>query len=93
MHVLLLSASLYILLNQFNIDTGAFFLPEAGHAFLFVATLHCFQLENGIFSTGSTTVKNHTEANMLFVWMPSSVECKALLLQLICYEKGLNVFH
>ena len=42
MHVLLLSASLYVLLNRFNIDTGVFFLLKAGRAFLFVAALHCF---------------------------------------------------
>ena len=35
----------YVLLNHLNIDAGAFFLPEAGHAFLFVATLHCFMLK------------------------------------------------
>ena len=43
------SASLYVLLNQFNVDTGAFFLPKAGHAFLFVAALHCFRLEMHVF--------------------------------------------
>ena len=42
-HVLLLSASLYMLLNRFGIDTAAFFFPEAGRAFLFVATLHCLK--------------------------------------------------
>ena len=57
-------------LVQHTVDTGAFFLPEAGCAFLFVATLHCFRLENGTFSTGSTTVKRHTEANVLVVWAP-----------------------
>ena len=52
------------------IDTGAFFGPEAGCAFLLVAALHSFQLENKTFST--TTVKNHMEANVLVVSAPSS---------------------
>ena len=56
---LLLSASLYVLLNRFNVDTGALFWPKAGHKFLIVATLHCFWLENGTVSTGFTTVKIH----------------------------------
>ena len=68
-------------------------MPKAGHAFLFVAALHCFQLENGTFSTCFVTVKNHTKANKLVVWVPSSIERNALLLQLSCYEKGSNVFH
>ena len=73
-YVLLLSASLYVLLNRFSIDTGAFFLPEfeAGRAFSIVAALHYFQLENGTFSTGFITVKNHTEAKMIVVWALSS---------------------
>ena len=36
------------------------------------AALHCFQLENGTFSTGSMTVKDHMEANKLVVWALSS---------------------
>ena len=58
-----------VLLNRFNIDTGAFFLSEAGRAFLFIAALHHFRSENGTFSIGSTTVKTHTK---LVVWVPSS---------------------
>ena len=54
------------------IDTGPFFGPKVGCAFYIVATLRCFRLENGTFSTGSMTVKNHTEANVLVVWAPSS---------------------
>ena len=77
----------YVVLNRFNVDTGAFFLPKAVRTCLFVAALHYFRLENGTFSTGFTTVKNHTEANVLVVWIPSSVECNTLLLQ-----KGSNVF-
>ena len=69
---LLLSASLYVLLNRCNIDTGAFFGSKDGHAFLLVAALHCFRLENSTFSTGSTIVKNHMEANVLVAWAPSS---------------------
>ena len=48
----------YQLHSWFNVNTGAFFRPEAG------CTFHCcrsalFRLENGTFSTGTTTVKNH----------------------------------
>ena len=32
----------------------------------------CFRLKKDRFSTGSTTVKNHMEANVLVVWAPSS---------------------
>ena len=39
---LLLSASLNVLLNRFNVDTGAFFGLEAGRAFLLVAARYCF---------------------------------------------------
>ena len=57
MDVLKLSASLYVILNQFNVDRGAFFLPEARRAFC------CFH--SALFLlTGSMTVKNHTEADM-----------------------------
>ena len=68
---LLLSASLYVLLNRFNVDTGSFLGPEAGHVF------HCcrsalFSIRKQHIFTGSTTVKNHMEANMLIVWTPSS---------------------
>ena len=52
---LLLWASLYVLLNWFNIDTGIFFRPKVGRAFLIVAYLHCFRSENGLYSTGSMT--------------------------------------
>ena len=63
---LLLSAS--VLLNRFNIDTcRASFGLEAGCAFLIVAALHCFQVENSMFSTGSMTVKNHMEATNVLV--------------------------
>ena len=58
MQVLIQSASLYVLLNQFNSDNGALFLPKAGRAFLIVTILQCFLL------TSSTTVKNHTKAKM-----------------------------
>ena len=40
---------------------------QAGRAFFIAATLPCFQIKNGMFSTGSMTVKNHTEANILVV--------------------------
>ena len=39
MQVLIRSALLYVLLNQFNGDNGALFLPIAGRAFLIVAVL------------------------------------------------------
>ena len=49
MHVLLLSASLYVLLNWFNVDR-AFFLPaEAGCAFIIVAALHCLIRKQHVF--------------------------------------------
>ena len=44
MQVLIQSASLYVLLNRLNGDSGALFLPKAGHAFLIVAALQCFLL-------------------------------------------------
>ena len=34
-----------------HVDAGAFFGPEAGCAFLLVAALHCFRLDNGTFSS------------------------------------------
>ena len=60
-------------LGSTYVNTGAFFRPEAGCAF------HCcrsalFRLENGTFSTGTTTVENYhgSEAYVLVVWAPSS---------------------
>ena len=53
----------------------AFFLPE-GFTYLFN---YCW-LEDSTFFTGSMTVKNHTEANMLVVTMSIT------LIQLSCYE-------
>ena len=69
---MLMSASLYGLLNQFNVDAGAFFGPKA------VCAFHCccsalFSIrKRHIFYWFSTTVKNQMEANMLVVWAPSS---------------------
>ena len=39
MQVLVISASLYVLVNQLNEDKGALFLPEARRAFLIAITM------------------------------------------------------
>ena len=57
MHILIPSASLYVLLNRFNVYAKAFFLSKAACTFLIVVALHHFRLENGTFSNGSTRVK------------------------------------
>ena len=45
---------MFYYIGSMYVDREAFFRPEAGYAFLLVAALHCFRLESGTFSTGST---------------------------------------
>ena len=82
-HILLLSASLYVLLNWFNVDTaGASFLPGAGHAFLIVAALHCFHL------LVPRQLKIIPRQICELLGSESHIEHSALLLQLVFHKNS-----
>ena len=64
MQVLIISASLYVLLNQLNGDKGALFLPEARRVCLF----NCYRYARRLLT--SSISQNHTEAKIWAVWVP-----------------------
>ena len=85
MQVLIISVSLYVLLNQLNGDKGALFLPEARHVCLF----NCYHYALS-FAYQFHKSKSYQGINMSCMGTTEGYfECNALLLQLSCYEKRL----